>query len=161
MILLLFHHPSPGDFFFHSPLQDITQFLISNCDETFFDHFFIPGFQCRHFVCDENPIPFCRGRNGDFADGEKNILDRISLVQMVEFLEDILLHEMELLHPDGVCDLDKKDRLPYAVRARMGGDPGADGLKPDGPEAPILHFQGNVIFLQYFMQDVVDPLQFG
>jgi hypothetical protein len=59
---------------------------------------------------------------------------------MVEFLEDILLHEMELLHPDGVRNLDKKDRFPYAVRARMGCDPGADGLKPDRPEAPILHF---------------------
>lgn len=80
---------------------------------------------------------------------------------MVEFLEDILLHEVELLHPDGVRDLDKKDRLPYAVRACMGGDSGADGLKPDGPEAPIFHFQGNVMFFQYLMQDVVNPLRFG
>lgn len=83
------------------------------------------------------------------------------MIQMVEFLEDILLHEMELLHPGGVRDLDKQDSPSYAVRVRMGGDPGTDGLKPDVPEAPILHFKGNVIFLQGLMQDVVDPLQFG
>jgi len=83
------------------------------------------------------------------------------LIQMVEFIEDVLFHEMELLHPDGVRDLDKQDSLSYGVRVRMGGDPGTDGLRPDGPEAPILHFEGNVIFLQGLMQDVVDPLRFG
>ena len=83
------------------------------------------------------------------------------MIKVVEFLEDILLHEMELLHPDGVRDLDKQDGLSYAVRVRMDGDPGADGLRPDGPETPIFHFEGNVMFLQCLVQDVVDPLQFG
>ncbi len=82
-------------------------------------------------------------------------------MQMVEFLEDILLHEMELVHPGGVGDLDKKNGLFYAFGKCLGRDPGTNGLKPDVVEAPVHCLERNMMFFQDLLEDVINPLRFG
>jgi hypothetical protein len=69
-------------------------------------------------------------------------------MQMVEFLKDILLHEVELLHPGSVCDLDKKNGLFYTVRVCLGSDPGANGLEPHVLEFPVHRLERNMMFFQ-------------
>lgn len=61
-------------------------------------------------------------------------------MQMVEFFKEILFHEMQLLHPGSVRDLNKKNSLFYAFRIGLGSDTGTDGLKPDFLEAPVHRF---------------------
>lgn len=80
---------------------------------------------------------------------------------LIEFLEDIMFHEMQLLHPGGICDLDKKDSLFYVAGTCLGGDTGTDGLKPYVTQSSILRFYRKMIFLERLVKDVVNPLQFG
>jgi len=123
-----FDEATPGHFLGHDLLR-ISLNSSSVTEATLFRWFFYLAILIQNFLDQGGWVVFFHDRSSHFINGEEDILDRIIFIFRL-ISQDILFKKVELLHPDGICDLDKEDislsrRVSYKQKFRT------DDFKPD------------------------------
>jgi hypothetical protein len=120
--------PAAADFQLHHPFYDVRQFRIGKPPGALGDHPFVSFLQ-HGFSRGRRPWAGLSG--SDVSDGEVNVAADGFPGEAVEFLPDVFLHEVQLLHPDGGSGPDKENSGAPAVGPGLQGDLRAGRLRPE------------------------------
>jgi len=101
-----------------------------------------------------------RGRGRDLADREAETPNLFRTGELPDPVEDLLLHELELMHPDRCGNPDEEHPPLQRVGMGLGGDLRTDGTPPGVEDAPVGRRMGDVPLLEDLPEDLPQHLGF-